>query len=77
MMTERYNALGKEEPVFTELRNVMDMRCCCSYSQSQSTAGRRTQITPPAGTTATISTEAWHTLAKLVPRPALSKHREA
>ena len=25
MMTERYNALGKEDPIFTELRNVMDM----------------------------------------------------
>ena len=62
MMTERYNALGKEDPVFTELRNVMDMCVTAAVIRNHNLLPVAELNLPHLlGQQATIRTEAWHT----------------
>ena len=62
MMTDRYNALGKEDPVFTELRNVMDM-CVAAAVIRNHNLQQAAQLELPhlLGTQRSVATEAWHT----------------
>ena len=61
MMTERYNALGKEEPVFTELRNVMDM-CVAAAIIRNHNLQQTAQLELPhlLGQQQSITTQVWH-----------------
>jgi|TARA_B100000519_G_scaffold202577_1_gene221398 hypothetical protein len=62
MMTERYNALGKEEPVFTELRNVMDMCVAAAVIRNHNLLpAAELKLPHLLGQQVTIPTEAWHT----------------
>jgi hypothetical protein len=62
MMTDRYNALGKEDPVFTELRNVMDM-CVAAAVIRNHNLQQTAQLELPhlLGSQRSVATEAWHT----------------
>lgn len=62
MMTDRYNALGKEDPIFTELRNVMDM-CVAAAVIRKHNLQQTAQLELPhlLGHQPSIATETWHT----------------
>lgn len=62
MMTKRYDALGKEDPVFTELRNVMDM-CVAAAVIRKHDLQRSAQLELPhlLGKQQSITTATWHT----------------
>ena len=62
LMTDRYDALGKEDPVFTELRNVMDM-CVAAAVIRNHNLQQAAQLELPhlLGQQRSLSTEAWHT----------------
>lgn len=62
LMTDRYDALGKEDPVFTELRNVMDM-CVAAAVIRNHNLQQAAQLELPhlLGEQGSLATEAWHT----------------
>ena len=74
MMTERYNALGKEDPIFTELRNVMDM-CVAAAVIRNHNLQQAAQLELPhlLGRQRSVATETWHTPRQVSTQTSLIK----
>ena len=62
MMTDRYDDLSKADPVFGELRNIMDMCVAAAIIRSNSLLDRADLELPHLlATTKTISHRSWYT----------------